>query len=77
SDQTFEQQVLLSPEPVLVNFFAPQRGTWLTMSPVLEQIATEMQGLVKVVRLDVSMNPTVRAQYDIHGLPTLILFNMG
>lgn len=77
SDTTFEREVLSSMRPVLVTFIATDSGPWRAMSGALEQVASEMQGRLKVVKIDVNQNPGLRARYEIHGLPTLILFNLG
>jgi len=77
SDSTFEQEVLKSSEPVLVDFFAEWCGPCKAMAPALEQIAQEMQGKVKVVKLDVDQNPKVTGEYAIRAMPTLLLFKNG
>ena len=77
SDSTFEQEVLKSSEPVLVDFFAEWCGPCKAMAPALEQIAQEMQGKVKVVKLDVDQNPKVTSEYGIRAMPTLLLFKNG
>ena len=77
SDKTFEQEVLKSTEPVLVDFFAEWCGPCKAMAPALEQVAKEMQGKIKVVKLDVDQNPSVTGQYGIRAMPTLILFKDG
>ena len=77
SDSTFEQEVLKSTEPVLVDFFAEWCGPCKAMAPALEQVAIEMQGKVKVVKLDVDQNPTVTGKYGIRAMPTLMLFKNG
>jgi thioredoxin 1 len=77
SDNTFEQEVLKSTEPVLVDFFAEWCGPCKAMAPALEQVAKEMQGKVKVVKLDVDQNPAVTGKYGIRAMPTLILFKNG
>ena len=56
----FDQEVLKSTEPVLVDFFAEWCGPCKAMAPALEQVAAEMEGKVKVVKLDVDQNPTSR-----------------
>src|SRR5262249_16348279 len=77
SDATFEQEVLQSSEPVFVDFFAEWCGPCKAMAPALEQVATEMQGKVKVVKLDVDQNPAVTQQYRIQSMPTLRTFKTG
>lgn len=77
SDSTFDQEVLKSAEPVLVDFFAEWCGPCKAMAPALEQVAKEMQGKIKVVKLDVDQNPTVTGKYGIRAMPTLMLFKGG
>jgi thioredoxin 1 len=77
SDADFETTVLQSKEPVLVDFFAEWCGPCKAMAPALEQIATEMAGKLKVVKLDVDQNPNVTQQYRIQAMPTLIMFAGG
>lgn len=77
SDSTFEQEVLQSSEPVLVDFFAEWCGPCKAMAPALDQVALEMKGKVKVVKLDVDANPGVTGKYGIRAMPTLILFKDG
>jgi thioredoxin 1 len=77
SDSTFDQEVLKSTEPVLVDFFAEWCGPCKAMAPALEQVAVEMRGKLKVVKLDVDQNPTVTGKYDIRAMPTLVLFKNG
>jgi thioredoxin 1 len=77
SDNTFEQEVLKSTEPVLVDFFAEWCGPCKAMAPALEQVAKEMEGKLKVVKLDVDQNPAVTGKYGIRAMPTLILFKNG
>jgi len=77
SDNTFEQEVLKSTEPVLVDFFAEWCGPCKAMAPALEQVAKEMQGKVKIVKLDVDQNPGATGKYGIRAMPTLIMFKNG
>jgi len=77
SDQTFDQEVLKSAEPVLVDFFAEWCGPCKAMAPALEQLAAELEGKVKVVKLDVDQNPAVTGTYGIRAMPTLMLFKGG
>ncbi len=64
-------------EPVLVDFFAEWCGPCKAMAPALDQVAQEMAGKLKVVKLDVDQNPTVTGKYGIRAMPTLILFKNG
>jgi thioredoxin 1 len=77
SDKTFDQEVLKSKEPVLVDFFAEWCGPCKAMAPALEQVAAEMKGKVKVVKLDVDQNPQVTMKYGIRAMPTLMIFKDG
>ena len=77
SDSTFEQEVLQSSEPVLVDFFAEWCGPCKAMAPALDEVAQEMAGKVKVVKLDVDQNPTVTGKYGIRAMPTLMIFKNG
>ena len=77
SDSTFEQEVLKSAEPVLVDFFAEWCGPCKAMAPALEQVASEMKGKLKVVKLDVDQNPRITQTYRIQAMPTLMIFKNG
>lgn len=77
TDKSFEDEVLKASEPVLVDFHAQWCGPCKAMAPALDQVATEMAGKVKVVKVDVDENPTVTGTYGIRAMPTLILFKGG
>jgi thioredoxin 1 len=77
TDQNFEQEVLKSSEPVLVDFFAEWCGPCKAMAPALEQVAKEMAGRVKVAKIDVDANPEITTRYQIQAMPTLIMFKDG
>ncbi|MCL4766413.1 MAG: thioredoxin [Hyphomicrobiaceae bacterium] len=77
SDKDFATEVLKSSEPVVVDFFAEWCGPCKAMAPALEQVAQEMKGKVKVVKIDVDQNPMVTQQYGIQAMPTLMLFKGG
>ncbi len=77
SDATFDAEVLKSTEPVLVDFFAEWCGPCKAMAPALDQVAAEMKGKVKIVKLDVDANPAITAKYAIRAMPTLIIFKGG
>lgn len=77
SDATFEQEVLLSKVPVLVDFWAPWCGPCRAMSPVVEEFAEEMDGRVKVVKVNTDESPHLTGTYSIRGIPSLYLFKNG
>lgn len=77
SDKDFATEVLKSSEPVVVDFFAEWCGPCKAMAPALEQVAAEMKGKVKVVKVDVDQNPAITQQYRIQAMPTLMLFKDG
>ena len=77
SDKTFDAEVLKSAEPVLVDFFAEWCGPCKAMAPALDQVAAEMKGKIKVVKVDVDQNPEITTKYRIQAMPTLMIFKGG
>ncbi len=77
TDANFENEVLKSELPVLVDFWAPWCAPCRFIAPVVEEIAKEYAGKLKVGRLNVDENPEVSARYGIRAIPTLILFKNG
>jgi thioredoxin 1 len=77
SDATFEKEVLQSPTPVLVDFWAEWCGPCKMIAPVLEDLAKDYAGKLTVAKLDVDANPGTMNQYGIRVIPTLILFKGG
>ena len=77
TDSSFDQEVLKATEPVLVDFHATWCGPCKAMAPALEQVAAEMMGKIKVVKVDVDENPKVTGTYGIRAMPTLLIFKGG
>jgi thioredoxin 1 len=76
-ETTFQNEVLEATEPVLVDFSAVWCGPCKMLDPIVEQLAAEWAGKVKVVKLDVDHSPSIAMQYQVLGVPTLMLFVEG
>jgi len=77
SDKSFQADVLQSKEPVLVDFWAEWCGPCRTVATVLEEVAGELKGRLKIVKLNVDENPETAAKYGIQSIPTLMIFKNG
>ena len=77
SDDAFDAEVLKSTLPVLIDFWAPWCAPCRTIGPVVEELATQYAGQLKVVKMNVDDNPQTPARYSIRSIPNLIVFKNG
>lgn len=77
TDQSFDTEVLGAAEPVLVDFWAEWCQPCKAMDPILEALARELAGRVKIVSLDVADNPGTVVRYNVRNMPTLMIFRDG
>jgi thioredoxin 1 len=77
NDLNFEDEVLKSESPVLVDFTATWCGPCKALAPIVDQVATELAGQVKVGKLDIDESPVTASKYGVRGVPTLMVFKKG
>lgn len=77
SDATFAADVLQASEPVLVDFWAEWCGPCRQIAPLIDGIAHDMEGKLKVVKVNIDLNPEIPQNYGVRGIPTLMIFRAG
>ena len=77
SDDSFEQEVLQSEKPVLIDYWAEWCGPCKMIAPVLDEVASEYADRIRVAKLNIDENPATPPKYGIRGIPTLMLFKNG
>jgi thioredoxin 1 len=77
TDDSFENEVLKAPLPVLMDLWAPWCGPCRAIAPIVDELANEYTGRLKVVKMNVDDNPRTPSRYGVRGIPNLILFKDG
>lgn len=77
NDQNFDAEVINSDVPVLVDFWAPWCGPCRQLTPIIEDIAKESEGKIKVVKCNIDENPEAPSKYGVRSIPTLMIFKDG
>ena len=76
-DNEFESEVINSKLPVLIDFWAEWWGPCRMLSPILDQLSEEMDGKVKIVKMNIDENPETPSKFGVRGIPTMLLFKEG
>ena len=77
SDDSFDQDVLQAPGPVLLDLFADWCGPCRMVAPILEELAQEFEGRLTIAKINIDENPKTPVKYGVQGIPTMILFKNG
>jgi len=77
SDSSFEQDVLKAEQPVIVDFWAEWCGPCRALGPLVDDLAKELEGKAKVVKMNIDENPNAPTKYGVRGIPTLMVFKNG
>jgi thioredoxin len=75
--ESFEREVLRSPQPVLVDFWAPWCGPCLAVSPLLDELARELAGTVRIAKIDIDQDEALAERFAVSSIPSFILFKDG
>jgi thioredoxin 1 len=77
TDASFEKEVLKSPQPVLIDFWAPWCGPCRAIAPIIDELAADYAGRLKVVKINVDDNPETPSRYGVRGIPNLLIIKNG
>ena len=77
TDKTFSSEVLIAETPVLVDFWAPWCGPCRQLSPIIDEIAKDFAGKIEVYKCNVDDNPEIPSQFQVRGIPSLMIFKDG